>query len=466
MFFKKKKISSKPKIQKTPYILGSLGVIGIFFLWMVVVQAMNNLNFRVFDFASSTGSIIEWSLLDFSQNWNINPSSEEDMIYILLTWKGGGNHDAPNLTDTLILVGIHPSKKTITLFSIPRDLYVEYPESTRSGKINQIYETYLSLWEDIAIEKLKSKISEITWKNIDFYVNVDFAWFIQIVDTLGWVEVSLAENFVDYEYPDNNLWYKTFILRKWTWILDWEVALMYARSRHSTSDFDRSLRQQNIISSLRKKVSQLWYFRDSKKLFELYGIFQEYVDTDMGISDMVRLWLTIKSWDTAQTLSFNLNDSCYDGSPTCNTGGFLYVPLREYFWWASVLLPNEASSINLSNYDIIHTYSDLIYDHSDIYSEPKDIVIFNATSTPLLAWDLANLLRPYGFSISKELGAKTLREKKFEKSILYYNGIDENNSTLNALKEFIDIEMQAVAEPLYSPTGTNIEIILAETDSF
>jgi anionic cell wall polymer biosynthesis LytR-Cps2A-Psr (LCP) family protein len=64
---------------------------------------------------------------------------------------------------------------------------------------------------------------------------------------------------------------------------------MYARSRHSTSDFDRSLRQQQIISSLREKVSNLGYFKNRKQIVELYDIFTKYVETDLALTDMVKL---------------------------------------------------------------------------------------------------------------------------------------------------------------------------------
>lgn len=64
-------------------------------------------------------------------------------------------------------------------------------------------------------------------------------------------------------------------------MLDGEVALMYARSRHSTSDFDRSLRQQAIISGIKKKSAELGYLKDRKKIRELYDIFQEYIVTDL-----------------------------------------------------------------------------------------------------------------------------------------------------------------------------------------
>jgi anionic cell wall polymer biosynthesis LytR-Cps2A-Psr (LCP) family protein len=45
----------------------------------------------------------------------------------------------------MILAGINPSAQSITLFSIPRDLWVEYPESQQSGKINAIYDNSLYL---------------------------------------------------------------------------------------------------------------------------------------------------------------------------------------------------------------------------------------------------------------------------------------------------------------------------------
>lgn len=466
MFFKKKKISKKVSSPlKVPYILGVIWATIIFFLGMFVVRWVSTTPFQVFDFAASQSG----SILDFTGQWSSGASeqySSDDITYILLTWRGWWNHDAPDLTDTIILLWIDPRFKTFSLFSIPRDLYVEYPNSTRTGKINQIYETFLPLWEDIAIERLKSKVSEITGKTIDYYVNIDFQGFIEVVDILWWVEVTLEQNFVDYKYPDNNLGYKTFVLRKWTWVLDGEVALMYARSRHSTSDFDRSIRQQQIISSLREKVSTLWYFSDRKTILALYNIFSEYVETDLSFSEIVKLWLLIRSWDSSQTLSFNLNDSCYDGSPSCNAGWLLYVPLREYFSGASVLLPKDASSNDLSNYTYIQKYTNLIYSSTDMYSDPKNIIIFNATNTSLLARELAETLRPYWFSIDKNDGTQTLREKKFEKSILYYNSISKDDSTLQALSLFLDIEMQETQIPLYSPTGTHIEIVLADTDSF
>lgn len=130
-----------------------------------------------------------------------------------------------------------------------------------------------------------------------------------------------------------------------------------------------------------------------------------------------------------------------------------------------MLLPNGATKNKLSVYNEIKTYTNLIHNATEIYTNPKNIIIFNATRTPLLAAKVDDILSPYGFSIDEELGTQTLREKKFEKSILYYNNISEDDPTLLAIKEIIDIDIERTDIPLYSPTGTHIEIILAE-DSF
>jgi LCP family protein required for cell wall assembly len=105
----------------------------------------------------------------------------------------------------MILAGLNSVHETITLFSIPRDLYVDYPGSSRQGKINRIYETFLSTSSSHGMEKLKEKITQVTGKEIDYYMNVDFNGFTEVVDALGGVEISLEENFVDYEFPDGNL---------------------------------------------------------------------------------------------------------------------------------------------------------------------------------------------------------------------------------------------------------------------
>lgn len=109
------------------------------------------------------------------------------------------------------------------------------------------------------------------------------------------MEVVVPEDFIDYQYPTESGGYTTFILREGTWTIDGEVALKYARSRHSTSDFDRSLRQQQILTSLKDKILALGYFKDAKKIRELYSEMETNIETDIDIATLVKLGITFKT---------------------------------------------------------------------------------------------------------------------------------------------------------------------------
>jgi polyisoprenyl-teichoic acid--peptidoglycan teichoic acid transferase len=109
--------------------------------------------------------------------------------------------------------------------------------------------------EDQGINYLAAKVSEITGQSINHYLVVDFRGFQKIVDVLGGVEVDVPHDLIDRMYPvDGQDRYTTLIIRMGLQHFDGSTALKYARSRHSTSDFDRSERQQAIIKAIKEKA--------------------------------------------------------------------------------------------------------------------------------------------------------------------------------------------------------------------
>ncbi len=99
----------------------------------------------------------------------------------------------------------------------------------------------------MGIKLLAEKVSEITGQGIDGYIVIDFSGFKNIVDALGGIHIDVPKDLVDREYPDNNWGYEVFTVRAGPQDFDGATALKYARSRHSTSDFDRSERQQLLL---------------------------------------------------------------------------------------------------------------------------------------------------------------------------------------------------------------------------
>lgn len=144
----------------------------------------------------------------------LSHEQEPEKFNILLTGIGGAGHEGSDLTDTIILASVNRKTKSISMLSIPRDLYIEYPTKGR-GKINETYQRALrnSTPED-AMQKLISKVTEITGERIDGYFNIDFAGFTKFINILGGIEIDVPEDLLDTSYPDDNWGYTTLRVRK------------------------------------------------------------------------------------------------------------------------------------------------------------------------------------------------------------------------------------------------------------
>lgn len=468
MIFKKKKILAKSQSKrffdiKTCATL--LASVTVFILWGLFIHVLQGLQFQVFSFWDQSGQTWFISQLTDKIWWESKKKTEDKNIYILVTWRGWELHEWWNLTDSILLLSINFQKELISFLSFPRDLYVDFPETRSHGKINAVYQHYLNWWHNTGISKLKDVVEDITGIRPDYSVDVDFNGFIQVIDALWGVELTLENNFVDNRYPNNTLGYQTFILRKGTWNLDGQVALMYARSRYSTSDFDRGLRQQQIIAWVRKKISELWYIRDRRKILELYDIVRDNLRTDIPLTEMVRIGLALRSWTSDDVVSSNYHDNCIRWS-TCERGGLLYTPFRDDFWWQSVLLPSWAFRWKYDVYDTTRLYAQLIFQFPELFwDEYNNIEIYNATSRAWYASSLTDTLLPLWFNIDKLTWLHNMREKTFQKSIIHYNNIEADNVVLRALQLVLDIEIQDNNE-FFGEDESWIKIILADFETF
>lgn len=433
-------------------ILWFIAICLIFIIWVWVLVKFPKIEFNM-----------EW-LKSIMPEMSLNMWIRANTKNILIIWRWWDLNDAPNLTDTIILAKIDSDNKFVTMLSIPRDLWVKYP-TWWAWKINETYMRALKKNDydiDTSIKVLEEKIEEITWEKVDNYVNIDFKWFISIVDSVWWVDINVPETLVDTEYPDFNWWYQTLRVEAWLQHMDWSLALKYARSRHSTNDFDRSLRQQLVIQAIKEKVTSLWYLANPFKIKALYLALKSNITTDLWISDMISLALLAKQVEKNNIFSFNLNDSCFYWSDSCKRWWFLYTPPREDFGWASTLLPNTATSYKVDNYTEILRFSNVIFNYPQIFQDNSKINIFNSTKVSWLASIWWSFLTKYGFPIPEKDSIWNTSWTKYDKSIIFYNNLKEDSKTLEALKLFfLQAEFTKVEKPMYSlDPQTKIEIII------
>jgi LCP family protein required for cell wall assembly len=200
-----------------------------------------------------------------------NLYTDEDSITFLLV----GAHELN--TDTMIIV--HADKKTGKAFMIgvPRDLY------WKGRKINSIYQYF-------GPAQLTKELSEITGLNIANYIIVDMYAFIDIINILGGIEVTLYSDLIDptYRTRENGEW-STLNYPKGTYRLNGVEALRIARSRHGSNDFDRSQRQQLIIEAFLNRFRE-FNITDVDKVYSLIQAMYQYVDTDLSLFDMMSVY--------------------------------------------------------------------------------------------------------------------------------------------------------------------------------
>lgn len=141
------------------------------------------------------------------------PTVPKTEFNFLLMGFGGDGHDGPYLTDSMMVFHIDLKKNTVSLVSLPRDLWVKLPTKTKEvfhSKINSIYQMGMYEWKNFPGVKVaktgtpqlvRDAVQTVTGLTIDNVVTVDFTGFAKSVDALGGVDVRVQKTFDDYEYP-------------------------------------------------------------------------------------------------------------------------------------------------------------------------------------------------------------------------------------------------------------------------
>lgn len=181
-------------------------------------------------------------------------------------------------TDTIIIVHIDKDTGTLTLISIPRDLY------HRGAKINSLYKNY---GKDVFLHELSS----ILGLSLKKYIFIDMYAFIDVINILGGIEVTLEQDLIDptYKIYEKGEW-DTLYYKKGTYLLNGIEALRVATARHFTPVFSRDERQQKILAAIMSKLKGI-ALTDMKKLYDLVHLFLTYVETNFSTLELVDMYL-------------------------------------------------------------------------------------------------------------------------------------------------------------------------------
>jgi LCP family protein required for cell wall assembly len=386
---------------------------------------------------------------------------------ILIVGIGWAGHQAGNLADSIMLASLDEAKNSVTMISIPRDLYVSYGTGNGAWKINTLYPIGLSQKEWIT--PLANKVSEITGQSIQHYIVVDFTAFRYVVNALGWVEVDVANDIYDAEYPDYNYGYTIFSLKKWLQNLNGETALRYARSRHSTSDMDRSRRQQQLISAIKSKALSAWVLTSPTKISDIIEATRSNINTDLTVSDIISIGANFANADKSDIHIYNLGNNCVSYT-NCTIGSYLYNPSMAYFGWAWSLIPEWAKINRLSYYDRIREFVNFVFHFPGINTTEQPIVMVAGKSNQAYAKNLLMEMKKIGINYDENNAFKTATGE-IERSYInvYWNEefkvwINPESEIIQALK-MLDMRIPVnivTKNEFVTNDGPKIEIVLGK----
>ena len=236
-------------------------------------------------------------------------------------------------TDTLIVASVDPVKGSVSMFSIPRDT-VDVPVpasaqalygSTYNNKINSYYSSAKAnsdTFPNGPAAALREMLSEFYGIRIDYSVMVNFSGFKQIVDTLGGIRITTKNPIVDETYPAGVGHLRRIRMPVGVRTMDGQEALIFARSRHGSSDFGRAERQQQVIAAVRAQTD---VEAIAANLPALASTLQDAIKSDFPQGDLPRLLELLGRVDASNLKSIVFAPPVYQ-TVGADERGYIIVP--------------------------------------------------------------------------------------------------------------------------------------------
>ena len=208
------------------------------------------------------------------------PPAHVDVL--ILGVDGRGAEGFVSRTDSIMLLGINPSRLRTSILSFPRDLFIDVP-----GYGSQRINTVNVLGEQQKLgggtELLMAAINQDFVVQVDRYARLDFQGFVELIDAVGGVTIDVERSIVDSSYPTEDGGVTTIQFDSGVQHMDGERALIYARTRHADDDYQRAGRQQQVVSALLGRMAIPVYWPAA------ISVLNRSLETNLTVIDMALL---------------------------------------------------------------------------------------------------------------------------------------------------------------------------------
>ena len=181
----------------------------------------------------------------FLSNAEANKITKEPFVVYLSGVDTRGDLTDKARSDVNIIAAVNPVTKQVVLINTPRDYYVDLAGTNSKDKL-----THAGLY---GVQTSMDTLGNLYGVDVQHYIRINFAGFINIVDALGGVDVYSDQAFTSVGSP--GYYDPTTFVEGWNH-LDGKAALAFARERHAfkTGDVQRGINQMKVIDAMLNKI--------------------------------------------------------------------------------------------------------------------------------------------------------------------------------------------------------------------
>lgn len=444
-------------------------------LWASIVLAVIALavgGWLAYKALQAGGNVFKGNLLGVLQSAPLQEDANgRTNILVFGTSEDDPGHEAAYLTDSIMILSVDQDKKDARMFSLPRDLEVDYGTACMSGyrgKINVVYGCHYEDGEneEAGAKALQQTVSEVTGLDMHYYVHVNYTVVRQAVAAVDGITVTIESRDPRGQMDANFDWKcglgdpkvsRAERLRRCPpsghYIdypngpvkLDAEHALYLAQARGAgvnygfeQSNFDREKNQQKIVKALREKAMSAGTLTNVGKVSGLLEAFGDNLRTSFEAKEMQTLVSLAKDMPSDKIQSISLSDG---DTP--------------------VLLGNGNPAAGMYEFGDIHAFLAKKLSGNQVAIEEANVVVLNGTGVPGVAQQEADKLTAQAFTVT---GVDNAPEGEYGKAKIYQIGTGMP-ATKAKLESIYGVKVLTETPPVAVTGDTNFVVIIGQAPS-
>lgn len=394
------KLNNKPKKPRKKVFFAIKLII-----FIALAAALAAGGYTVYKIIAASGNILQGNIVNIFQSKPLKTDSNGRSNFLVLgTSEDDPGHDGADLTDSILVISVDQKNKNIYMFSVPRDLYVEYGEacySGYSGKINAYFSCSdagtTAQAEQNRLARTQKLVGDIFGLDIQYGVHINHTVIKQAVDAIGGIDVDVQGSNGAPGVFDRSLdWhcnYTCYLVKYDNGVhhMDGEHALYFGMARGDTaptyglanSNFDREKNQQKILMAIKTRAMTSGILTNLGAVTKLIDALGDNLRTNIQtdeIRTLMKIANEVKASDIQSISLIGQDDS------VVKTGGYN---------GASVVMP----AAGMFDYSEIQAFIQKNLSSDPVIREAAPIVVLNGTGQTGLGQTKADELTAAGYNV-------------------------------------------------------------------